>query len=84
MLCCPDSFMAAVRCLMSYVFVLQPLNASAGSIYVQRMTAVLREYERRSGLAQEMLQALQSGREREKGVDDMLQRLKMCASLFSM
>lgn len=61
---------------------LQRSDASTSRGYVQAMAAVLRECERRSGLAQEMLQALQSGRERERGVDEVMQRLKRCGLIF--
>jgi hypothetical protein len=41
---------------------------------------VLREYERRSNLAQELLDALDGARKREKGMDSLLQDLKRCAA----
>ncbi len=48
------------------------------AVLLDTLTSVLREYERRSQLAEELLAAIEQTRARDKDVDTELQRLREC------
>lgn len=50
------------------------------AVLFDTLTSVLREYERRSHLAEELLAAIEQTRARDKDVDADLQRLRECAN----
>lgn len=58
---------------------MQGSDGEAAAALAGALAAVLREYARRSKLAEEMLAAVEHGRARDRSIDDALARLNECA-----